>query len=296
MDIKKYETLLRVIEQGSITRASDTLGCTQSSVSQTINNLETEFGFPVLIRSRTGIRLTPEGEKILPAIRGILSSSEQLNQIVSSIRGLDTGIVRIGTFSSVGVHWLPSMIKEFAEMYPDIELNLMSGDYYDVEQWMKDGSIDLGFIALPSSLNCRTFPLMEDRLLAVLPVGHRLADLDQIPLVELRDETFISLLAASDQDVRRVLESVGIRPKVKYKTKDDYAIISMVENGLGISIMPELLLQGHHSNVVTRPTFPGVQRVIALAVPDSAEFSPAVQAFALHVRKWVSRNCNKEKE
>ena len=294
MDIKKYETLVRVIEQGSITRASDTLGCTQSSVSQTINNLETEFGFPILIRSRTGIRLTPEGEKILPAIRGILSSSEQLNQIVSSIRGLDTGIVRIGTFSSVGVHWLPGMIKEFAEIYPDIELNLMSGDYYDVEQWLKDGSIDLGFIALPSAVNCRTFPLMEDRLLAVLPVGHRLAELDQVPLVELRDETFISLLAASDQDVRRVLESVGIRPKVKYKTKDDYAIISMVENGLGISIMPELLLQGHHSNVVTRPTFPGVQRVIALAVPDSSEFSPAVQAFALHVRKWVSRNCVKE--
>ena len=294
MDIKKYETLVRVIEQGSITRASDTLGCTQSSVSQTNNNLETEFGFPILIRSRTGIRLTPEGEKILPAIRGILSSSEQLNQIVSSIRGLDTGIVRIGTFSSVGVHWLPGMIKEFAEIYPDIELNLMSGDYYDVEQWLKDGSIDLGFIALPSAVNCRTFPLMEDRLLAVLPVGHRLAELDQVPLVELRDETFISLLAASDQDVRRVLESVGIRPKVKYKTKDDYAIISMVENGLGISIMPELLLQGHHSNVVTRPTFPGVQRVIALAVPDSSEFSPAVQAFALHVRKWVSRNCVKE--
>ena len=72
---------------------------------------------------------------------------------------------------------------------------------------------------------------MEDRLLAVLPIGHRLADLEQVPLVDLKDETFISLLAASDQDVRRVLESVGIRPKVKYKTKDDYAIISMVENG-----------------------------------------------------------------
>ena len=290
MDTKNYETLIRVLEYGSLTKAAESLGCTQSSISHIINNIESEFGFPILKRNRSGIKLTPDGEKIMPAIRALLLSKEQLFQTVSSIKGLNVGSVRIGTISSVAVHWLPGIIKEFESKFPDIELKLLNGDYYDVEQWISDGSIDIGFLALPTTVNCNCTPLIEDRLLAVLPEKHRLASMDTVPLVELKNEDFIGLLSASDQDARRALESVGIKPNVKYKTKDDYAIISMVSVGLGISIMPELLLQGHQNDVVTRPLFPAVQRVIGLAIPNNSELSPAVKVFTDHVKNWVRQN------
>ena len=107
MSLAKYKILISVVEQGSLTRAAAVLGCTQSAISHSITSLEDELGFALIKRSRGGVKLTNEGEKLMPAVRNLLSSAEQLSQTASAIRGLDSGMVRIGTFTSVGVHWLP---------------------------------------------------------------------------------------------------------------------------------------------------------------------------------------------
>ena len=164
MSISKYETLAKVVELGSLTRAADALGCTQSAVSHAINNLEAELGFAVITRSRAGVKLTDDGERIMPSVRGMLNYEEQLRQTASAIRGLDSGTVRIGAFTSVAVHWLPGVIKEFQHDYPNVDLKLLNGDYYDVERWIEEGSIDLGFVNVPTKLRCECIPLMEDRL------------------------------------------------------------------------------------------------------------------------------------
>ncbi|MBO4318675.1 MAG: LysR family transcriptional regulator [Mailhella sp.] len=290
MDIKKLETFVKATELGSLTRAAESLKCTQSAVSHIIMSLEKEFGFQLMARHRSGVALTAEGERMLPAIRSLLECSERLEREAADIRGLESGTVRIGTFSSVAVHWLPGMIKEFQEQHRNIEIKLLNGDYADVEKWLSEGAVDLGFVALPLSLACECIPLMEDRLLAVLPPDHRLAGEKEVPLLDLKDEPFIGLLAASDQDARMAMESVGVRPNVKFETKDDYAIIAMVANGLGISIMPELLLRGRTEGVVVRPVFPGVRRIIALAIPASGAASPSVRIFAEKAKEWVRRH------
>ena len=135
MPVNKYEAFLKAAELGSLTRAAAELGVTQSAVSHMIGTLEEELGFSLLKRGRSGARPTSEGEQVLPAIRGMLNSREQLEQTAAAIRGLDCGTVRIGTFTSVAVHWLPGMIKRFQADYPNVELKLMNGDYHDVEQY-----------------------------------------------------------------------------------------------------------------------------------------------------------------
>ncbi len=100
----KYQTVMAVIETGSLTRAAEELGCTQSAVSHCLDALEQELGFAVLRRRRGRVHLTAEGERLLPAMRNYLSAAEQLRQTASSIRGLESGTVRIGTFTSVAVH------------------------------------------------------------------------------------------------------------------------------------------------------------------------------------------------
>ncbi|MBP5166188.1 MAG: LysR family transcriptional regulator [Oscillospiraceae bacterium] len=288
MPISKYEAFAKVVELGSLTLAADALSCTQSAVSHCISVLEKECGFSVLIRSRAGVKLTEEGARLLPAVRQILSGMEQFNQISASVRGLDAGSVRVGAFTSVAVHWLPGVIKKFQHDYPDVDLKLLNGDYHDVEQWLAEGSIDIGFVSMPIHLKCECVPLMTDRLFAILPPDHKYAGYPKFPLALCADEPFISLLESSDHDARRALEAAGVKPNIKFSTKDDYAIIAMVEQGLGISIMPELLLKGRHDNIRISELVPEAKRTIGMAVARSGKAAPAVKRFADYVVKWVT--------
>ena len=290
MALDKYQTLMTVVDTGSLTRAAEQLDCTQSAVSHCLDALEKELGFAVLKRSRAGVRLTNEGERLLPAVRGLLGAAEQLRQTASSIRGLESGTVRIGAFTSVAVHWLPPILKEFQHDFPKVDFRLLNGDYHDVEQWLTDGSVDVGFVALPSPADCECIPLMEDRLLAILPRGSRFESYPKFPLVECETEPFISLLESSDHDARRALEAAGVRPNVRFYTKDDYAVIAMVEQGLGMSIMPELLLKGRNYDLQILPLIPEAKRTIGLAVAAGSKAGPATRRFADYVVRYVTAN------
>lgn len=287
LNISKYRCFSAVVELGSLTKAAERLCCTQSAVSHSIDSLEKELGFALLKRSRGGVKLTEEGERMLPAVRGLLNSAESLNQLASSIRGLDSGLVRIGAFTSVAVHWLPTVLKEFQADYPKVEFKLLNGDYHDVEQWLSDGSVDIGFVNMPCSLRCECTALMEDGLLAILPENSRFKNYPRFPLIECETEPFISLLESSDHDARRALDAAGVKPNVRFYTKDDYAIIAMVEQGLGMSIMPELLLKGRHDRLRILPIIPESKRIIGMAIAAGEKAGPATRRFADYVLRYV---------
>ena len=131
--MNKFKVLLKVVELGSLTKAAEVMGFTQSGVSHMINSLEDEFGFSLLIRNRSGAKLTTNGEEIVKTIREILKWNEHLEQQVASIHGIELGTIHIGTFTSVGVHWLPGIIQDFQRDYPHIEIRLVEGDYREIE-------------------------------------------------------------------------------------------------------------------------------------------------------------------
>ena len=266
MNLAKYEALVAVVEQGSLTRAAAEAGLYPVG-GQSQHRQPGEGAGLSAAQARSRGRAPDRGGGAAAA-RGArpAGSAEQLGQTVSSIRGLDTGTVRIGAFTSVAVHWLPGVLKEFQADYPNVDFKLLNGDYHDVEQWLSDGSIDIGFVNVPCALDCECIPLMEDRLLAILPKNSRFASYPKFPLVECETEPFISLLQSSDHDARRALEAAGVQPNVRFYTKDDYAIIAMVEQGLGMSIMPELLLKGRHDNLLTLPLIPEAKRTIGIAI------------------------------
>ena len=290
MDTKKYEVFAKTVELASLTRAAEELGLTQSGVSHIIAAIEEELGFRLLTRTRTGARLTTEGEKIIPYVRELLRQEKLMHQTAAEVRGVAAGEVRIATFTSVATHWLPAMIKEFEREYPQVEFRLFNGDYHDVNNWLSDGSVDLGFIALPSELKCEKITLKEDRLMAVLPKGHPLADAPICRVADVARQPFISLLESSDHDARRALETAGVNPNVKFTTKDDYAVMAMVSQGLGVSIMPELLLAGHEEGIDIRPLDPPASRTVAIALPFGKKTGPAARRFAEFAASWVYKN------
>ena len=289
MSLKKYEAFVRTVELGSLTKAAQSLGSTQSRISHILSDLEAEYGFSLLRRSRGGIELTEAGRLVLPKMQEILSKEQALAECVDEIRNANAGTVRVGVFTSVAVHWLPGMIRSFQAEHPGAHLEMRNGDYHDVDQWLREGSVDLGFVTLPAPAGMRTIPLAEDPLVAILPRDHRLARLEQIPIEELGQDPFISLLQSSDHDIHRALDNAGVPPNIKFTTKDDYAILAMVEQGLGISIVPQLLIRGRGQNLAVRPLVPQASRTIALAIPEG-EALPVVNAFAQTAVEWLKSN------
>lgn len=288
MSLVKWSVLVRAVELGSVTRAAEEFGYTQSGASHLLSALEEETGFALTRRSRAGVRLTSEGEKLLPAVRALLREEEVLRQQIAQINGLTLGTIRVGAFTSVAVNWLPGIIKRFSAEYPGIDFKLLNGDYHDVETWMGEGALDVAFIALPAAGDYPVTPLKEDPILAVLPPDHPLAARASFPIQAIETEPFISFLESSDHDVRRAIADADVRPNVRFTTKDDYAIMAMVENGLGISLMPELVLKGRAEKLRVMPLDPTAHRVIALATGPSP--SPAAARFARCAEDWVREN------
>ena len=289
MSLKKYEAFVRTVELGSLTRAAEAMGSTQSRISHVLSALEEEYGFVLLRRNRSGVRLTEAGEMVLPKMQEILQKDRELTELIGDIRSADAGTVRLGAFTSVAVHWLPGMIRTFQSAHPKAELKMFNGDYHDVDRWLADGSVDLAFVALPAEADSRCVPLYRDELVAVLPKGHRLCSLPVCPAAEIAKEPIISLLETSNHDVRRALDAVGAKPDIRFRTKDDYAVIAMVRQGLGVSIMPSLLLRGNNEGVELRPLDPPAYRTIALTM-GSVETGPAARQFAEFARAWVKEN------
>ncbi|MBP1081632.1 DNA-binding transcriptional LysR family regulator [Bacillus capparidis] len=168
MSIIKYEILNKVAEVNSFTKAADLLGLTQSAVSHAIHSLEKEFGFALVNRNRSGITLTNEGDTMLLTIRKVLHFNEKVQQEAANIVGLTKGTIRIGIFTSVSTNWLPNIVKLMEAKYPDIRIELLEGDYIEIEQWLLSGEIDCGFINVSHSNQFDVIPLTKDRLLCIV--------------------------------------------------------------------------------------------------------------------------------
>lgn len=116
-----------------------------------------------------GVRLTSDGTRLLPYAANVCNEYEKLQMQVDELNGVQSGLIRIGTISSIATHWLPNMIAAFQKTYPNIEYELLLGHYADIEGWILEGRVDCGFLRLPVHAELDTVFLEQDRLLAVLP-------------------------------------------------------------------------------------------------------------------------------
>ena len=119
--------------------------------------------------------------KLLPYARELCDRYQSFKMQADELNGLKPGLIRIGTFSSVATHWLPKIIREFQKDYPNIDYELLLGDYTEIEEWVAEGRVDCGFLRLPANGEFETIFLGRDKLLAVLPEGHPLSQIEKYP-------------------------------------------------------------------------------------------------------------------
>lgn len=279
MNIQKYKAFVKAVEYGSFTKTAEALNYTQSGISRMINDLETEWSVSLLERGRAGVSLTSDGLKLLPQLKRICNEHEILMTQIEGLHDMQSGLIRIGTFSSVATHWLPNMIKIFKKDYPKIDFELLLGDYTEIESWILEGRVDFGFLRLPSKAELETIFLEQDRLLVVIPQDHPLANCDKFPINELLNNPFMLLEKGAKAEISEIFEKHHISPQVHFTTWDDYAIMSMVENGLGISILPELILQRIPYQIIAKELEAPSFRNIGVAMREQKSLSLAAKRF-----------------
>lgn len=289
MNIESYRLFLRAARLGSLTAAAEQSGYTQAAVSHIIAGLEQEFGFPLFTRSKAGVALTKDGERMLNHIREVVNRDDITHQVADEIKGLQSGRVRIGAFSSAAVCWLPDIIRDFKALYPNIELDLRVDTYKTIEDWIANEEVDCGFTSRTEGKELEYIPLAEDRMLALLPDGHPFAELPALPLECISKMDFIIPGEGSNYDVGRILRSAGIKPRVSFAVSDDYAAIAMVKKGLGMTIIPELILRGIGQTGNAMELVPKCTRTICLAAKAHTAVSPACRAFIAFVRRSLDK-------
>lgn len=277
--MNRYIALEKIVEFGSFTKAAEVLGYTQPAISQMITSLEKELSIKLLYRSRSGVHLTLEGERLFPSIQNTIAQYRSMQSIAREICGLEFGTIRIGTLSSVSCHWLPQLIQAFQKKYPNVKFILHQGDNNSIPEWVRTGEIDFGFVNLDVLRNAEGKFIKEGEYRAVLPVTHPAAKQPYVTLEELEKDPFLVIEEGSLSKPLEAFYEKGLKPNIQMRVHDDYTILSMVEAGLGISILPELVLRKTNYRVAIVPLLPAVTRKMGLLAKEKNALPLAAKYF-----------------
>ncbi len=290
MDISKWEVFLKVADTLNVTAAAEQLHLSQSGVSYVLRCLEQETCFPLFARHKQGVALTAPAEELLPVIRGFLGEKEKIGQIISGINGLSRGTLRIAAYQSIGITWLPEILRQFKADFPQIEVDIQEGGDGSIESALAGRRVDLAFTSLRERSDCEWVTLADDHLKAVLPENHRYAGLERVPLALFEDEPFISSFHAYEYDMNHVLRLHRITPRtIVCRSTEAFAVMAMVRKGLGVSLLFDRVIQaGGAHGLAVKDTEPAVPRRLGIALASRERASPAAKMFIEYAEDIVS--------
>ena len=283
MSIRKYIASMSTVQTGSITQCASELGYTQSAVSKMIADLEDEWQVTLLNRSHSGITVTSEGMSLLPQIRSVVKDYEDLKFAVSEVHGVNSGLLRLGCFTSLSTSIMPNLLRSFHQKYPNIKLEMLCGEYNEITDWLHRGMIDCGFLAMPAAKDFDVTFIYQDSLIAILPENHPLAGEPCYPISYLEHDDFVGLMEVQDYEINRFLDQLNVHPHRTYEVTSDFALMSMVESGLGISIIHDLMLRPKRYRVTRLPLDVTQFRSIGMATKKGVVPSLVLKLFKEHV-------------
>ena len=266
MNVSKYKVLLTAVDMGSFSAAAQKLGYTQSGLTHMMNALEDELGISILQRGYYGIKLTPGGERIIPKIRQLVMCEDALLNEIEMVKSYGDNIIRIGAFSSMAGTWLPIIVARFNAEFPDVTVNIMTGTVTELYGGLAEGRFDICLGTRNNKYDLKWINLGEDPFYAIVPKDYPVDD--EFPIKGFNGTKFLMPGLGFDDDIGAVFSENGVKPFVTPTYVDDPAIISMVEHGLGISMLSQLILYGRQTSVKALPIVPRVARTLALSVAE----------------------------
>ena len=288
VDSKKLEILMTAVDLGSFTKTSEVVGYTQSGLTHMMDALEKEVGFPLLQRSHNGIQLTAQGQRLMPAIREFLQANANLENEIQAIAEQKTEVIRIASYASIAMHWMPEILYRFRRLYPKANVDLRMVDHaLEPFELLKSGQTDVIFASRQKLNYCNWVPLYRETMYAILPKDYPLRGRSEFPLEEFADHDFLMPNGNFDSDVNAAIKPVGIKLKAKASKVDDETVIRMVGRGLGLSMMSELMIRGRTDDVQCVPVYPPAFRELGMGTHIRKKETDSIRALKDCILQFV---------
>lgn len=272
-DSRHIRTFHEVVRAGSYSAAARTLGYTQPAITQQMKALERSVGTPLFVRVGRQMRLTEAGEALERHAGVILDRIAAAQQQMSAITGLRAGRVRMCAFPSAGATLVPEALARLSAEHPGVRVELQEAEPPDSMRRVADGECDITLAFTYPGLREQVpdelveIPLMEDQLTVLLPSGHRMARRRAVRLSELADERWIAGCLRCRANFLHECAELGFSPDVAFTTDDILVVQSLVAEGLGIAMMPGLVLSFLvHRKVTGRALDPASRRQVSAYV------------------------------
>ena len=287
MKLHHLRALLAIGDNGSFTGAATTLEMSQSSLSHAIAEFEKELGVSLLARDRRGARLTEVGTRISAHARQALAAMDAIQAEADSTRGMLSGRVRIGSIPSAAVSFVPKVVAHFSRRHPGVEIVLLEEPSQGMQQltdWLHNGTIDIALVELPIAA-LRSVSLMADEFCVITAAGSQLATRGRTSVRELASEPFIMSRYVSERLVRGAYARHKISLSVRFEVQDLSTLVSLVREGLGISIVPRVAFPETPPGVALLPLSPQIRRELGFALGSPERASPALSEFVRALRE-----------
>lgn len=295
MELRQIRYFIEVARREHVTEASNALHVAQSAVSRALANLEEELGVDLFIREGRNVRLTPIGRIFLGHMQQAMKVIEDATQIIEEYTDPERGTVNVGFPSSLATYMLPTAISAFRNEYPDVKFQLHQGSYRHLKEAVVRGEINMALLGpVPADdKKLRGQILFTEKVVALLPSSHRLAEAEALKLNELREDAFV--LFAKGFVLRDLVinacQQIGFEPDISFEGEDIDAIKGLVSAGLGVSLVPEItLIDNLPRSTVRVPIIePQIRRSVGMVVPRDRELLPTEKLFSQFLRDFFAR-------
>jgi DNA-binding transcriptional LysR family regulator len=297
MELRHLRHFVALAEERSFTTAAQREHIVQSGLSTSIRALEKDVGALLFVRGTRPIRLTAEGEALVPSARRTLEAAASARQTVQEVHGVLAGRLRIGALQSTG-HTLPfaGWLAEFTQAHPRVEIVVRFEAASEMIDRVVDGGLDIALAALlddgPPGLD--VVPLLTEPLMLACPADHPLAHESAVKLEQLLGERFIE--APPEWAIRAVIDgafqAAGLQRRVAVEVNEWSLTLDLISAGAGVALVPEGLdfaLHARSAGTVQLVPLAGTHlaRRVDLVLPAGHAATPAARRFAELVRSKV---------
>lgn len=280
VDTFKIQAILAVIQHQSLSRAAEDFSYTPSAFSHMTAVFEKELGVQLFRRHSKGVELTETGKALYPKLCALLQCEKDLLDTAAELAGRENPVLRIATYSSISRNFLSDILKKFKQAHPDIRISVTVSD--NLNGWLEEDRADIIFADTHAIGENEWSAIMEDTFLAVVP-PKMLGNRETIT----RDELYTyPHIFTDDQPLREYFDVTKFKELTYFRSEDDLSVVNMVQAGLGITILPALVLKGNAGGMKLLELDPPLNRTLGFAYRKSRKKSQALSCFIRFVSKY----------
>lgn len=289
IDAAGLRVMKAIADEGSFTGAALALGYSQPAISQMVRRLEQRTGTVLVERVGRNVRLTEAGQVLARHAVTVLAALDAAEEEVAAIAGLRAGRVRLMAFPSSSATLVPRALALVKQRFPDVQVTFTEAEPPESLAALRAGECDLAVAFAYEGTDLGrgeedmdlfiTEKLLDDDVKLALPRSHPLADCDVVELSALAGENWIAGCPRCRGHLLQMCSAAGFSPHVGFETEDYVAVLGLVAEGLGVALIPDLILRtAHHHDVVTVPIEPASRRTVSVVTTADLQRVPAVQA------------------